>query len=180
MYTLDEYLKVEIFKGKNFNKFKLIKHRILDPSADAIYLLRSYLVWSQNNSHRLRRILNRKALIKRYGIYISKNASIDIGLKLPHPNGIIFGDYVRLGKNSTVYQQVTFGGKNKGDARKKNYPNSGNGCIFFAGAKILGNINIADGTVVGANSVLLTDSVQYGIYAGVPAKLVGREVKCQE
>lgn len=41
-----------------------------------------------------------------------------------------------------------------------------------AGAKVLGGSHIARGCVIGANSVVKGRTVPYGVYAGVPARLI--------
>lgn len=41
-----------------------------------------------------------------------------------------------------------------------------------AGAKVLAGAHIATGCVIGANAVVKGETVPYGIYAGVPARLV--------
>lgn len=38
--------------------------------------------------------------------------------------------------------------------------------------KLLGGVTVADGCVIGAGAVVTKDTVPYGIYAGVPAKLI--------
>lgn len=40
-------------------------------------------------------------------------------------------------------------------------------------AIIMGGVNIGDGAIVGANAVVTKDLEAYGIYVGVPAKLIG-------
>lgn len=170
MYSLDDYLSSEIFRGKKFSRLELIKARFFNASVDALYLLRCYLVWSEEKTHKLRRNMHKRALINKYGIFISPNTSIDIGLKLPHPQGIIFGEYVKIGSRATIYQQVTFGGRNMGDAQLRKYPNVGDNCTFFAGSKVLGDIKVADNTTLGANAVLLNDTVKGEVYVGMPAK----------
>lgn len=37
---------------------------------------------------------------------------------------------------------------------------------------IMGGVNISDGCVIGANALVVKDTVPYGIYGGVPAKLI--------
>jgi len=49
----------------------------------------------------------------------------------------------------------------------------GNDVWIGAGAKILGNVNIADGCVVGAGAVVTKDLPPYAIAVGVPAKIIG-------
>ena len=55
----------------------------------------------------------RKKLVYRYGIWIGRDCKIGEGLILPHPQGIVIGNGVHIGKNVTLFQQVTLG-KNRG------------------------------------------------------------------
>jgi len=92
-----------------------------------------------------------------------------MGLHLPHPNGIIIGKGVVLGNNVTIYQQVTFGGRKRGETSDdEGYPIVKDNCVFYAGCKIIGSITVEDNTSVGANSVL-NSSTDGGVYVGMPA-----------
>lgn len=113
-----------------------------------------------------------RRLIVKYGIFLGNNTKIGLGLKIPHPNGIIFGEFSIIGENATIFQQVTIGLKNPMIDNDNMYPKIGNNCILGAGAKILGNINIGDYTIIGANSVVIADTVG-GTYVGVPGKKKG-------
>lgn len=166
---LKDFLKYEIFNGKSFNCYQLRKTCAFNPSSDAIYLIRTYLIWSKLNVYKYLRILHKKKLFEKYNIDLHKNTVIDIGLKLPHPMGIVFGAGVIIGKNVTIYQHVTFGVKSNDDAAEGKYPKIGDNCIFGAGSKILGPINVSDCTIVGANAVLLKDTEPNSSYIGVPA-----------
>lgn len=110
-------------------------------------------------------------LVKDFACYVSPTAQIDLGLHLPHPTGIVIGAAVIIGKNCSIYQNVTIGGANIGDAAKKQQPHIGDECTFFAGSMVLGNIFVSSNCVVGANSVLLEDASS-GVYVGSPARLV--------
>ncbi len=48
----------------------------------------------------------------------------------------------------------------------------GNDCWIGFGAQILGGVNIADGSVIGAGAVVTKDTEPNGIYVGVPARLI--------
>lgn len=50
--------------------------------------------------------------------------------------------------------------------------NIGNDVWIAAGAIVLHKVKIGDGAVIGAGSVVTKDALPYGIYAGVPAKLI--------
>jgi len=103
---------------------------------------------------------------KKYRCLISPGAEIGCDLLLPHPNGVVIGGGSQIGKNVTVYQQVTIG-KNHGK-----YPVIGNGVIIYAGAKIVGGVRIGDNSIIGANAVVVCDVPDNSIWGGVPAKKI--------
>lgn len=172
---LRELISAELFGGKQFNMLSLFSLRIENSSADAIWLLRSYLFWTAEHTHPYSRRRNRLRLERQYGIYCGKDVRIGCGLKLPHPQGIIIGKGAILGENCTIYQQVTIGGHG-GVQSSAVYPTIGNDVILYAGAKIIGDIKVANKTIVGANSVL-NQSTEfstggYVVYVGSPARKV--------
>lgn len=61
-----------------------------------------------------------------------------------------------------------------GKAIPENHPlcEIGNDVWIAAGAIVLHKVRIGDGAVIGAGSVVTKDALPYGIYAGVPAKLI--------
>ncbi len=159
---LKEYLKAEV----NGTGFKFFINILFNPLYNVIFLIRCYQCCKNKM---LKKILYRK-LIYSYGIFIGEKVEIGIGVKLPHPNGIVFGQGVKLGDHCTIYQQVTFGVKGFGEDK---YPVIGNDCIFGAGSKVLGDIHVADGSTVGANAVLIDSTVKKGVYVGSPARNIG-------
>ena len=76
-------------------------------------------------------------------IYFS--AEIGIGLKLNHGIGTVIGSRTKVGDNVLLHHSVTLGEKNGGRAT------IGNNVIIYPGAIIVGNINIGDNSIVGAN-----------------------------
>lgn len=110
--------------------------------------------------------------LQKYGVYISVNATIGEGLRLPHPTSIVIGDGVSIGSNVTIYQSVTLGGRVVGDWQKGNYPEVADGSILFAGAVVVGKIRIGENCVIGANSVVTSDIKDNSVAVGAPAKIV--------
>lgn len=166
--TLIEY---EVYGDRKIGAVKRVWLRMRDSSKDAVFLLRKYQFYSSNKA-RLRAILTRNKLIHKYGIFVEPETSIGKGLKLLHPNGIIFGKRVKIGDNCKIFQQVTIGSKNNGDSLQGKQPSIGDNCTLFAGAKILGDICVASGTSVGANAVLMKSTEENSVYAGVPASRI--------
>lgn len=106
------------------------------------------------------------------GIEIHPGATIGKCLFLDHGLGIVIGETSIVGDFVTIYQGVTLGGTGK-DIGKR-HPTIGNNVTIGAGAKILGPIKIADGTKIGANSVVLKDTMLNSTAVGVPARNIKR------
>lgn len=101
------------------------------------------------------------------GCDLSYYSLLGSGVYLPHPTGIVIGDYVRVGKYSTILQQVTLGTKTKS---AKGYPVIGDNVYLGAGCKVLGGINIGDHVNIGANAVVLQDIPDNSTAVGIPAR----------
>lgn len=88
-----------------------------------------------------------------FGIRISVNANIGPGLYVGHFGGI----FVRCeaGRNLTVVQDVTIG--SKGAGRSIGWPELGDDIYIGAGAKVIGDIHIGNGVVIGANTTVTVD-----------------------
>ena len=110
--------------------------------------------------------------LERYGVYISKKAVIGSNLKLPHPTAVVIGDSVRVGRNVTIYQSVTIGGRVVGDWERGNYPLISDNCVIFSGAAILGKVHIGQNCIIGANAVVISDIPDNSVAVGAPARIV--------
>ncbi len=107
------------------------------------------------------------------GIEIHPGAKIGKRFFIDHGHGVVIGETTVIGNDVMMYQGVTLGGtgKDKGDR----HPKVGNNVTIGAGAKILGNIKIADNTVIGANAVVLKETELDGVYVGIPARNVNKK-----
>jgi serine O-acetyltransferase len=105
-----------------------------------------------------------------FGIEVAPRISIGPGLVLMHTQGTVIGAR-SIGKNATIYQQVTLGAVGLDFAFTPNLrPTVGNGVIIGAGAKVLGALTLGDDSRVGANAVVLTSVPPRNVAIGVPAK----------
>lgn len=102
-------------------------------------------------------------------IIISPKAIIGKGVVFPHPMGIVIGDGVKIGENVTIYQNVTIGRKYM---NIDDYPIIEENVIIYPNSVVAGKILVRKNTVIGANSVLLTDTEENSVYVGNPAKRV--------
>ncbi len=106
-------------------------------------------------------------LENKYHIIIGQQSKIGEGVHMPHPQNIVIGGQVKIGRRARIYQDVTIGQK------KNTYPIIGDDVIIYPGAKIIGNITIRNRAVIGANAVVIKDVLENTIVAGVPAKCIG-------
>ncbi len=87
------------------------------------------------------------------GIDISVNGNIGPGFYIGH-FGCIF-IHCDAGRNFTVGQGVTLGFKGAG--RSDYWPTVGNDVYIGTGAKVIGNVKVGDGVIIGANTVVTKD-----------------------
>jgi len=86
------------------------------------------------------------------GTDINQGAVFETQPDLAHGlNGIIVHLKAHIGKNATIWQQVTIGSSGGGT------PYIGDNCKIGAGAKILGGIRIGNNVTIGANTVVTKD-----------------------
>ena len=106
-----------------------------------------------------------------FGVDIHPAARFGKGIMLNHATGFVVGETAVVGDNCSFLHGVTLGGSGKESGDR--HPKIGNNVLVGAGAKILGNIRIANCSRVAAGSVVLSDVPQNTTVAGVPAKVVG-------
>lgn len=87
---------------------------------------------------------------------------------LPHPVGIVVGHGADVGSNVTIRQNVTLGRPIPDDSA--GYPNVSDDVSIGAGSVILGDVELGEGCVVGANSVVLDDVSAHSTVVGAPAE----------
>jgi len=68
--------------------------------------------------------------------------------------GVFISEGAKIGKNCTIYHQVTIGSHMLMDSKKIGSPQIGDNCFIGAGAKIVGNIKIGNNCRIGANAVV--------------------------
>jgi len=96
------------------------------------------------------------------GIDLHPAAQLSCPLFIDHGTGIVVGETTITGKNVKIYQGVTLGALSLKDGSKikgvKRHPTIGDNVIIYAGASILGNVNIGSNVTIGSN-VFITESI---------------------
>jgi serine O-acetyltransferase len=112
-----------------------------------------------------------------FQVDIHPAAEIGPGAFFDHGTGIVIGETAKVGRDVSMLHGVTLGGT--GAERGDRHPKVGNGVLFGAGAKVLGNITIGDNAKIASGSVVLIPVPAGCTAAGVPARLV-RCPTCEE
>lgn len=120
-------------------------------------------------------------LLKLLGSEIPMSVEIGEGFLLEHGgHGVVIHSKAKIGKGVHVYQGVTIG---RADIYQPMEKSKFEGIIIeddvilCPGCKVLckeGMLKVGAGTVVGANAVLLESTGEYEIWAGSPARCVGK------
>jgi serine O-acetyltransferase len=142
-----------------------------------------HAVWLHRIAHRLHR--NRVPLVPRLvshlnrfltGIEIHPGAKIGRKFFIDHGMGVVIGESAVIGDHVTLYQGVTLGISHTRDVRnlrgKKRHPTLGDHVTVTVGAKILGDITVGEGAIVGAGSVVVKDVPAHTTVVGVPGRVV--------
>ncbi len=110
-----------------------------------------------------------------FSVDINPAAVIGKGFFIDHSHSIVIGETCVIKDNVSILQDVTLGGTGKKKGKDR-HPKVGEGVLVGAGAKVLGNINIGDHSIIGASSVVLSDIPNNSVAVGIPAKVVKKNL----
>ena len=106
------------------------------------------------------------------GIEIHPGAQIGPGFFIDHGMGVVIGETAEVGRNVSLYHGVTLGGVSL--QKGKRHPTLEDNVTVGAGAKVLGNIIIGQGSRIGANAVVVKTVPPNSVVVGVPGQVVVR------
>jgi serine O-acetyltransferase len=123
-------------------------------------------------------------LLKLLGIEIPRSVKIGKNLLLEHGGfGVVIHSKTMIGDRVKIYPGITVG---RADIYRPIEKSRFEGVvieddvILSPGARILGKegtLTVRQGTIVGANAVLLESTGEWEIWAGIPARCVGQREK---
>lgn len=149
-------------------RYRIWKYEVLMRKLE--YMTNTKKLYKYNVIYWLRKIRFQQLSIK-YGYELHLN-TIGKGLCLAHIGPIIINGATKIGDNCRIHVGVNIGTSAGLDDAS---PIIGNNVYIGPGAKIFGKIIIADGIVIGANSVVNKSFLEKEIsIAGVPAKKIGQ------
>ena len=108
------------------------------------------------------------------GIEIHPGAEVGRRVVIDHGMGIVVGETAQIGDDCMLYHGVTLGASDL-TRGKKRHPTLGRSVMVGAGATVLGSIEVGDGAVVGAGSVVVKSVSPRVVVAGIPAKPIGEQ-----
>ena len=89
------------------------------------------------------------------GIEIHPGAIIGRRFFIDHGMGVVIGETTIIGDDVMLYHDVTLGAR--GYTKGKRHPTVADGVTIGTGARVLGDIYIGKGAVIGANMVITKD-----------------------
>lgn len=109
---------------------------------------------------------NKKCI--KYGLMIGPMA-FDKGLCIYHMGNIVINNLCSIGRNCKLHGSNCIGNSR----RKDDCPTIGNNVRLGVGAKVIGDISIADNVTIAAGAVVTKSCYEEGVtLAGVPAQII--------
>lgn len=130
----------------------------------------SHWLWQKNRQALACYLQNRISEV--FAVDIHPAAKIGRGILMDHATGVVIGETSVVEDDVSMLHEVTLGGTGKTTGDR--HPKVRRGVLIGAGAKILGNVVIGEGSKIAAGSVVLTDVPPHTTVAGVPAVVIGR------
>lgn len=106
------------------------------------------------------------------GAEICVGATIGSPCVIRHPSGIVVGGGAIIGNRVTLLQGSTIGQSNVMKDFDNSGPFVGDDVVIGANSSVLGSIVVADGTKLGAHSLLLESTIANCTYVGNPARIL--------
>ena len=130
----------------------------------------SHWLW-ENGRHSLASYLQNR-ISEVFAVDIHPAARIGKGILIDHATSVVIGETAVIEDDVSMLHEVTLGGTGKTTGDR--HPKVRRGVLIGAGAKILGNVEVGEGSKVAAGSVVLTDVPPHTTVAGIPAVVIGR------
>ena len=142
MNSLERYVRCFV-QHYHHKKYWKLRERVISQNKIPVLLKYIYLFYIKRCD-----AFNNASL----GTHIGYGAIFDTPPNFPHGlYGILVSHNAHIGKNATIFHQVTIG-EGTGGA-----PTIGDNCYIGAGAKITGKIRIGNNVTIGTNCVVFED-----------------------
>ena len=113
--------------------------------------------------------------LRKRGAYIPLETQFAGRPEFPHGlNGVFIASGAAIGRDVTIYQQVTIGKNRITDSAGFGFPTIGDGAYLGAGAKVIGGVTVGDHARVGANAVVVKDVPANATVVLSPTRIIQR------
>lgn len=113
-----------------------------------------------------------KLKLHKYSVKLGFSIPLNVfgpGLSIAHYGTIVVNGAAKVGKNCRIHEGVNIGATNGGASA----PQIGDNVFIGTGAKIIGDISVANDVAIGANAVVVKSITENGVtYGGVPAEKI--------
>jgi serine O-acetyltransferase len=110
-----------------------------------------------------------------FGAWLPATARLGSNVKLGYGGlGVVIHAHAQIGNNVLIAQNVTLAGKRGG------VPVIEDNVYIGAGAKILGNVKVGSGSIIGANAVVVKDVPPRCMVVGVPARIIRQDIEISD
>jgi serine O-acetyltransferase len=108
----------------------------------------------------------------KYGIELPYSVKLGRRVVIEHQGGIVIHGSCDIGDDCVIRQNCTLGIKSVDDLTAA--PVLGSNVSLGAGSVVLGRIHLGDGSVIGANAVVVCNVPPGATAVGIPARIVAR------
>lgn len=173
---LKEYLYAE--KDIYLPKKRKLEWIVTSDNKYALYKYVKYLRYTEYYYNTRKKFLHkpmyvyyrrRKCVLgRKLGVEMWEN-TFSKGLRIEHAGNIVVNGHSRIGENCILHGSNCIGNSGVSSAS----PRLGNNIRVGVGAKIIGDVNIADNVVIAAGAVVVKScDIEGAVLAGVPAKVI--------
>ncbi len=138
---------------------KLIKSLLREKNVNTYFwtIRQKALATNKNILSRVINLYKYRRLMNKYNCDIPLSTTLEAAPTFPHFNGILLSKNAKIGKNCTIFHQVSVASNTLKDAKHPGSPTIGDNVYIGVGAKIVGGITIGNNVRIGANCVVVKD-----------------------
>ena len=162
---------LEFLKGFQAKPRLFLSTFLFNPGFRSLTLYRIQHFLTDRGNYRLALLFsNLNFFISRIEICVGANIASPCVIR--HPAGTVIGGGVIIGKRAIILHGVTLGQLKMANQSENSNPILGDDVQIGANSSILGGVIVANGTKLGAHSLLLDSTIENATYVGIPAKIV--------